>query len=371
MTKDTEALREAVEQVKQLAQRDMARTQTDFIGRMGQELCDFEAAIEPYPDGELPDDVRGDAYDAISGLAGLAFAQMLMLRGCDHTIFATPASDPDTIGSHYGNGGGLDPVAGEVAPVGDYHVTSAQYEAAVKGRQDFRQAYREQLNLLSQKEWAAVAQIGADQELSTSAVLRQAVRLYQMHLYRLKAGETLSWSGDEQRAKDFAGPLYAHPPHPAPVDSDEAVRLLRGIVRLSEMGFEASMREPEEDGNYAVYIRAKAFLDGHPSSVALSDALRDIPDEVYRHIAESKDVAHARSRVADLVAQLPLTTPVDPVAGGEALREALRRAALRLEICAGYIDSSFGLSGTRRAERAMKAKHFALEALAALKGPAA
>ena len=93
MTKDTEALREALEQVKQLAQRDMARPQTDFLGRMGQELCDFEAAIEPYPDGELPDDVRGDAYDAISGLAGLAFAQMLMLRGCDHTIFATPASD--------------------------------------------------------------------------------------------------------------------------------------------------------------------------------------------------------------------------------------------------------------------------------------
>lgn len=191
---------------------------------------------------------------------------------------STPATAPDTIVSHFGNGGGLDPAAGEVAPVGDYHVTSAQYEAAVKGRQDFRQAYREQLNLLSQKEWAAVAQIGADQELSTSAVLRQAVRLYQMHLYRLKAGETLSWSGDEQRAKDFAGPLYAHPPHPA---------------------------------------------------------------------------------------------PVDPVAGGEALREALRRAAVRLEICASYIDSSFGLSGTQRAERAMKAKHFALEALAALKGPAA
>lgn len=63
----------------------------------------------------------------------------------------------------------------------------------------------------SQKEWAAVAQIGADQELSTRAVLRQAVRLYQLHHDRLKAGETFSWSGDEQRAKDFAGPLYAHP----------------------------------------------------------------------------------------------------------------------------------------------------------------
>jgi len=87
------------------------------------------------------------------------------------------------------------------------------------------------LNLLSQKEWAAVAQIGADQELSTSAVLRQAVRLYQMHLYRLKAGETLSWSGDEQRAKDFAGPLYAHPPHPAPVDPVAGGEALREALK--------------------------------------------------------------------------------------------------------------------------------------------
>ena len=278
MTKDTEALREALEQVKQLAQRDMARTQTDFIGRMGQELCDFEAAIEPYPDGELPDDVRGDAYDAISGLAGLAFAQMLMLRGCDHTIFATPASDPDTIGSHYGNGGGLDPVAGEVAPVGDYHVTSAQYEAAVKGRQDFRQAYREQLNLLSQKEWAAVAQIGADQELSTSAVLRQAVRLYQMHLYRLKAGETLSWSGDEQRAKDFAGPLYAHPPHPAPVDpaGGEALRealkdMARGVFIDAATQTHHSWvdgtngREPDFDEAAGDY--AEGFADAYADNI--------------------------------------------------------------------------------------------------------
>jgi len=257
MTKDTEALREAVEQVKQLAQRDMARTQTDFLGRMGQELCDFEAAIEPYPDGELPDDVRGDAYDAISGLAGLAFAQMLMLRGCDHTIFATPASD--------------------VAPVGDYHVTAAQYEAAVKGRQDFRQAYREQLELLSQKEWAAVAQIGADQELSTSAVLRQAVRLYQMHLYRLKAGETLSWSGDEQRAKDFAGPLYAHPPaHPVDPAGGEALRealkdMARGVFIDAATQTHYSWvdgtngREPDFDEAAGDY--AEGFADAYADNI--------------------------------------------------------------------------------------------------------
>lgn len=235
MTKDTEALREALEQVKQLAQRDMARTQTDFIGRMGQELCDFEAAIEPYPDGDLPDDVRGDAYDAIAGLAGLSFAQMLMLRGCDHTIFDTP----DTIGSHFGNGGGGDPGA------------ELGFDPTVEvGDEVFPHDAGEPVAWLY--------------EIAGSGVWR---------LYKTR------YISPQQVAEGWTEtPLYAHPPHPA---------------------------------------------------------------------------------------------PVDPVAGWEALREALRRAALRLEICAGYIDSSFGLSGTRRAERAMKAKHFALEALAALKGPAA
>jgi hypothetical protein len=184
----------------------------------------------------------------------------------------------DTIGSHFGNGGGLGPAAGEVAPVGDYHVTSAQYEAAVKGRQDFRQAYREQLNLLSQKEWAAVAQIGADQELSTSAVLRQAVRLYQMHLYRLKAGETLSWSGDEQRAKDFAGPLYAHPPHPAPVDpaGGEALRealkdMARGVFIDAATQTHHSWvdgtngREPDFDEAAGDY--AEGFADAYADNI--------------------------------------------------------------------------------------------------------
>ena len=129
------------------------------------------------------------------------------------------------------------------------------------------------------------------------------------------------------------------------------------------------MREPEEDGNYAVYNRAKAFLDGHPSSVALSDALRDIPDEVYRHIAESKDVAHARSRVADLVAQLPLAAPVDPVAGGEGLREALEHiynlpGELNL---ANYDD----IDVRELNENFIDAILTAEKALAALKGPAA
>lgn len=96
-----------------------------------------------------------------------------------------------------------------VEPVGG--VSYAVYESAVKGRQDFRAAYKAQRDLLSAKEWQVVEQIGRDAELSISAVLRQSVRLYQLHCDRLKAGETFSWSGDEQRLKDFAGPLYTRP----------------------------------------------------------------------------------------------------------------------------------------------------------------
>lgn len=241
----------------------------------------------------------------------------------------------DTIGSHFGNGGGLGPAAGEVAPVGDYHVTSAQYEAAVKGRQDFRQAYREQLNLLSQKEWAAVAQIGADQELSTSAVLRQAVRLYQMHLYRLKAGETLSWSGDEQRAKDFAGPLYAHPPHPSPVDEEptwpEWASSLLDILR------EYTGPCPE-DGYEGV----------------------DLPEELRTWFDGYRDELIRTGKLA----------PADPVAGGEALREALEPFAKAADECDGAPDE-MAISDASYEEVTVGHCRQAREALAALKGPAA
>ncbi|EQB03876.1 hypothetical protein [Sphingobium sp. HDIP04] len=97
-----------------------------------------------------------------------------------------------------------------VEPAG-YTVPGSVYEAAVKGRQDFRDAYREQRDLLTPEEWAVVEQLGIQQELSVSATLRQAVRLYQVHVERIKAGETVSWSGDAQRARDFSGPLAVEP----------------------------------------------------------------------------------------------------------------------------------------------------------------
>jgi len=55
------------------------------------------------------------------------------------------------------------------------------------------------------REKAVIAELSASQELTAHQVLRQALRLYQVHVERLKAGETCTWSGDEQRAAEFVG----------------------------------------------------------------------------------------------------------------------------------------------------------------------
>jgi predicted nucleic acid-binding Zn ribbon protein len=57
----------------------------------------------------------------------------------------------------------------------------------------------------------ALAKLGDEQGLSVEAVIRQSVRLYQQQVHRLKNGETVHWSGDEQRARDFAGDLPDQP----------------------------------------------------------------------------------------------------------------------------------------------------------------
>ncbi|MEN2749984.1 hypothetical protein, partial [Sphingomonas sp. T9W2] len=66
--------------VIELARRDIAREQTDFLGRMAQSLCTYEGIFADYPDGDLPEDVRDEAEDEISALAGLALAQLVLLR---------------------------------------------------------------------------------------------------------------------------------------------------------------------------------------------------------------------------------------------------------------------------------------------------
>lgn len=47
--------------------------------------------------------------------------------------------------------------------------------------------------------------------MSKTAVMRSALRLYQLVQHRLKNGEAMSWSGDHQRLVEFVGPDFIPP----------------------------------------------------------------------------------------------------------------------------------------------------------------
>lgn len=46
-------------------------------------------------------------------------------------------------------------------------------------------------------------------DMSKTAVVRSALRLYQLVTERLKAGETMTFSGDKERIALFVGPDFA------------------------------------------------------------------------------------------------------------------------------------------------------------------
>lgn len=61
---------------------------------------------------------------------------------------------------------------------------------------------------LSPREMAVLNDLSAAQDLSKTAVMRQALRLYQLVHERLKAGEKMSFTGDQQRIVEFIGPGF-------------------------------------------------------------------------------------------------------------------------------------------------------------------
>lgn len=58
---------------------------------------------------------------------------------------------------------------------------------------------------LSDVETAVVDQLATEHDMSKTAVMRQALRLYQVVNHRLAQGERMSFSGDEGRAMAFVG----------------------------------------------------------------------------------------------------------------------------------------------------------------------
>lgn len=61
------------------------------------------------------------------------------------------------------------------------------------------------LSTFSDKELTALETLAREKEMSQGAVLRQALRMYQLIHERTKAGETFSFSGDARRAAEFKG----------------------------------------------------------------------------------------------------------------------------------------------------------------------
>jgi len=58
---------------------------------------------------------------------------------------------------------------------------------------------------LSEKEMATLEALAAEKEMTKTAIMRQALRLYQLVNIRLNAGEKMMFSGDEQRRVEFIG----------------------------------------------------------------------------------------------------------------------------------------------------------------------
>lgn len=61
---------------------------------------------------------------------------------------------------------------------------------------------------LTEREMAVVEQYAAEFDLSKTAIMRQALRWYQKTNERLRAGEKVNFSGDEQRIAEFVGPGF-------------------------------------------------------------------------------------------------------------------------------------------------------------------
>jgi predicted transcriptional regulator len=60
---------------------------------------------------------------------------------------------------------------------------------------------------LSEREMIVLNELAAKREMSKTAIMRQALRLYQLVDTRLAAGEQMIFSGDEQRRIEFIGLL--------------------------------------------------------------------------------------------------------------------------------------------------------------------
>jgi len=80
--------------VRELARRDVARTQTDFLGRMAETIMEMEVCCEPHQ--VLNEDQREDFHDAAMTLAALALAQAAMSCAPLQAVTASDIQERDS-----------------------------------------------------------------------------------------------------------------------------------------------------------------------------------------------------------------------------------------------------------------------------------
>lgn len=71
---------------------------------------------------------------------------------------------------------------------------------------------------LRPEEMAVVDQMAAKHDMSKTAIVRQALRLYQLVNHRLANGETMHFSGDQERTALFLGIGFDAPEPPSALD---------------------------------------------------------------------------------------------------------------------------------------------------------
>lgn len=64
---------------------------------------------------------------------------------------------------------------------------------------------------MPQREMDVLEQLAVHHDMSKTAVMRQALRMYQMIHERIRAGETMSFSGDKTRQAMFIGVGFGEP----------------------------------------------------------------------------------------------------------------------------------------------------------------
>lgn len=228
MTKDTEALREA-----------LAKCRHQFQSYATEHKAKSDAAYKAWDDARYWGNV--DEQDA----AHKEYHKRLTQTQTNEALVAMidAALDPDTIGSHFGNGGGFDPSAelgfDPTAEVGDEVFPHDAGESAPV-------AWMLRSNETGEVIFDEVC-VWRDRESAEDAVAEIDPEL-------------MEYSAD---AVPF--PLYAHPPHPAPVDPVAGGEALREAIKqaIREYMQSAGIPVSEFDPDFVVRMVSAMMVSFH------------------------------------------------------------------------------------------------------------